>query len=699
MNTTRAAIGLGLLAFLGGLAVAAGVVPLGMDRLAIGGVGLLVLLAALLVLRRRRSGRHLRSTPSPERRVPVPVPALRPRAVLEEFEPVTDRYDVLGRHVQRGLGALAVAVFTRIDGDSTDAALDRLEDGTWTNDPHAAAFLSPTLEEPERDLRARLSAIVGESRFTTSVRRVVAAIDAVAEPGRQDAGPTDSRPACDFFDGSRRFESWTDAGGFTSPRGSSRSRGRRGSDDGEAGAIRTTEDDAELADGEVTPTGGVWGTDYWTGVGFVALVAIGVGAAANSPPVFLAGVVGIGFAGVARTFDPPKPDLEVERTIHEDELEPGDQVAVTLRVTNRSGRFLPDVRLIDGVPPGLAVVEGASRLGTALRPEETVTLEYTVSVERGSHAFDPVLVFVRDLTRSRQREYLIGAETTITCDPRLHPLPDRVPLRAVTTPYPGRLESGEPGSGTAFHSVRNYRPSDPRSRIDWKRRAKTGELATLEFHEERPARVLLLVDARRAAYCAPDPDGRHAVDRSVEAAGRLVATLLERGNAAGLAAVGSPERDGEQAEPCWLAPATGRDHEQRLHEALARHPQLSTEPPPLEARWQYQLRTIRRRLDAQSQVVLCSPLVDADSVAIARQLESHGHLVTVLSPDPTTDGTTSEVVARLLRRLRIVDLRRAGVPVVDWPTDEGLEAVLANAGARKRASGTATGPASGGESR
>ncbi|ARS88846.1 DUF58 domain-containing protein [Natrarchaeobaculum aegyptiacum] len=699
MNATRAAIGLGLLAFLAGLAVAAGTVPLAMDRLAIGGVGLAVLLAALMTLRRRRTGRHLRSTPSPERRSPVPVPAVQPRAVLEEFEPVTDRYDVLGRHVQRGLAALAIAVFTRIDGDSTDAALDRIEDGSWTDDPVAAAFLSPTLEAPDRNLRAKLSSIVGESQFITSVRRVVAAIDAVADRDRRVDGDG-SLPACDFFDGSRRFEPWTDTGGLGSARGSSRSRGRRGSDDSHHEPIRTTEDDAELAAGEVVSTGGVRGTDYWTGVGFVALFAVGVGAAASSPPVFLAGVVGIGFAGFARTFEPPKPDLEIERTVHEDELEPGDEVEVTLRVTNRSGRFLPDVRLIDGVPPGLAVVEGASRLGTALRPEETVTLEYTVAVERGSHEFDPTLVLVRDFARSRQREYLVGAETTVHCEPRLRPLPRRVPLRAVTTPYPGRLESVEPGSGTAFHSVRNYRPSDPRSRIDWKRRAKTGELATLEFHEERPARVLLLVDARRTAYCAPDPDGRHAVDRSVEAAGRFAATLLERGNAAGLAAIGPLERDGEQAEPCWLAPATGRDHEQRLREALARHPQLSTEPPALGTRWRYQLLAIRRRLDAQTQVVLCSPLVDARAAAIARQLESHGHLVTVVSPDPTTDGTTSEVAAGLLRRLRIVDLRRAGVPVVDWSDEQGLEEVLASTGARQRTtSGAAIGSTSGGGSR
>ncbi|MFC7196381.1 DUF58 domain-containing protein [Halosimplex aquaticum] len=71
------------------------------------------------------------------------------------------------------------------------------------------------------------------------------------------------------------------------------------------------------------------------------------------------------------------------------------------------------------------------------------------------------------------------------------------------------------------------------NRIDWKRQARTGELATIDFRLERAASLVFLFDARDASYVAPEPGEHHAVDRSVEAAVEAFGALSDQGNMVG----------------------------------------------------------------------------------------------------------------------------------------------------------------------
>ncbi len=651
MSASRRSLALlaGVLAFAGAVAVLAGVVAVGMVQGTIPLVGILAVFAAVSAMFRRRTAVDRTETPDPERRRHVPVPGDDLLETVDQFRSSEFGFTPTTRRITAGLRSAAAAVLTRFEGLSADEARERIEDGTWTDDPHAAAFLSPTLEEPGRPLRERIAATLGRtSTFRTGVRRTAAAVASIGYGDRD--GSTGTVPR---YDAER-----------------------------ESVTTRTTSDDVT---GTATRTSR--STGYWTGIGTVALLAIGLGALAESSAVVLAGVVGVGYAGFARTSEPPVPEIDLERTTDDDSPEPGDEVAVTVTITNEGGTLLPDLRFVDGVPSGLSVTDGSARLGTALRPGESVTLEYTVTARRGRHTFDPALVLTRDLSRATERETLVAEETTLVSEPISRPTATPVPLRAAAATFAGRLSTADGGSGTEFHSVREYRKTDPLNRVDWNRHARTGDLATLEFHEERAARVLVLVDAREAAYLAPEPDAAHAVDRSVEAAGRIAASLLEDGDAVGLAALGPTSRpDGSDAdEPCWLAPSSDRHHRTRLRESLAAHPQFSTLPPERRAQWLGQLRAIRRRLSAETQVVLLTPLCDQGSADVARRLDARGHAVTVVSPDPTTDRTTSQQLARVGRRIRRFDLQRAGVPVVDWRAEETIDEAFArtNAGGRR----------------
>lgn len=207
------------------------------------------------------------------------------------------------------------------------------------------------------------------------------------------------------------------------------------------------------------------------------------------------------------------------------------------------------------------------------------------------------------------------------------------------------------------------------SRIDWNRRARTGELTTVEFREERAATVVIVIDAREMAYLSPNPYTQHAVDRAVDAARQLFTTVSDSGNQVGITALSS--------EPCWLAPGSGVDHRVEARELLATHPALtpaSTDRRSAMVRWQKQLR---KRLSPGTQVIFLTPLCDEYSGRFARRLDEYGYPVTVISPDPTADRTTSHRLSRVARTLRISALRSHDIPVIDWPWDDTVDVALA----------------------
>jgi uncharacterized protein (DUF58 family) len=416
-------------------------------------------------------------------------------------------------------------------------------------------------------------------------------------------------------------------------------------------------------------------TNRWYGVNALSLAAGALGVLLGRPGLLLVAVVGVAYGAFALAARPPDVHVELSRELERNAAAPDEPVRVTLTVRNAGDSLLPDLRVVDGVPDALDVVEGSPRTATALRPGKAASFSYAVRAARGDHEFDPVTVLARGFSGAREREVAVHArgDGRLACTPRLD-VGDPLPLRALTTGYTGRVVTDTGGPGTEFHAVREYRRGDPLSRIDWKRAARTGEYATLEFRRERAATVVLLVDTRETAYLAPDDEAPSAVERSVTAAGELFTSLLSTGDRVGLGAFGPGGY--------WLAPGAGSEHRSRARQALATDEAFAPTPreepffPGLE------LRRLRRRLPVDAQVVLFSPLCDDYVVRAARRLDAHGHLVTVVSPDPTADGTAGETLARIDRQLRCSRLREAGLRVVDWRPGEHLGAAVAVAQSR-----------------
>ncbi|MEF8887860.1 MAG: DUF58 domain-containing protein [Haloarculaceae archaeon] len=688
MNRRLLALVAGLLALALGVAVAVspGLLGLDFDRALVTALGVVTLaLAVRQVTRRRGVDFDEAVTPDPEYRVPTPPPG-------EDLRDSLGGFFTAGRlpynQAVRGLRAAAVEVLVQYEGLSEAEAERRVDAGTWTDDGYAAAYLGgeDAPDPPSPGLLRRV--VAGGVPKHRKVRHAVSAIAdrAGLEPrpdGDADAfpqEPPETFSASAFSVTSERPARTADGGSAAERDGNDTGREPEG-DPGTAAVVRAARP-----------------TNRWRGIGAVALVGIGAGVLTAEPAALLAGAAGIGFAAYARAAplapglsagagDDPTPSdgsaeegtgddgLVIDRSLDPAEPDPGETVVVTVTVTNEHDRPVPDLRVVDSVPEALRVTGGSPRHGTALRAGEAATFEYEMRAGRGTHTFGPAAVIAKDLPGSVEETRLVGPETTVTCRPTLRATTEPVPLRQQAARFAGRVETDTAGAGLEFYATREYRPGDALSRVDWNRRARTGELSTVEFRSEQAATVMVVVDARDPSYAAPEPETLHALDRGVEAAGRLYGSLTATGNQVGIAAFPSAT--------CWLAPGTGEEHERRVREMLATHPDLSPVPRGDAMTVAAGRSRLRRRLSAGTQVVFVSPLCDRRGADLARWLDEYGYPVTVLSPDPTADRTAGHRLARVARGLRLRELRGRGIPVVDWAAGEPVDVALARSNRRE----------------
>lgn len=521
------------------------------------------------------------------------------------------------------LRELAVAVLTRTTGCSPEAAAARLSTGDWTDDDEAAACFAAD-SPPPLTWRGRLSVPLGGTPpVATRARHAVAELAELAVGERPDPVEEATVPAPEA-------DYWPT---------------------GELPVTRSTGRTRQVV--------------------IAVLLASGVGVFAASPGMVLVATLGVALAGVARVTS-PTVSLMVTRRVEERVADPGDEVRVTVTVRNDGDRTLTDLRLLDGVPAGLSVVEDSPRTSTALRPGKTDSFSYTVEAVPGTHRFEPAIAVASDFVGATERVETVTATdgpTKLACG--FGATPEAVdPPREQTTIQSGRVDTDASGAGVEFETVREYRPGDPPARIDWRRRAKTGDLSTVDFREPHRPRTVVLVDARRQSYVADGADGVPAPRHAARAATRVADGLLAEGLPVGLATVGTD---------CWIPPRGGSEQRQRLRRALAAGTAVPWVPPPETPDPAEAAAALTARLSAGTQVVVVSPLADDGSVALCRRLEAGGHAVTVLSPDCTDPSTATGAYGACQRWRRCSTLRGQDVVVHDWHPESPVPEVMARA--------------------
>jgi len=655
----RVIMGTGLVCVLAGFAivVANPSLPFGVELVFAAAIAAVV--AAALIARSRLQGEITETRmPNPERPSNNPRPGDEVDRMLHEMTVMRQGITENREHLEERMDRLGVAIVQDREDCPTDEAREILQSGSWTDDPDAAAFFQG--ETTAADDAGFTDAMMGGSQEVEDFEEQFrAAVEALLEYGEVDVDA---------------IETSDDSGGFLSGLFG----GSGGDEDDAVEANWNTSDSSVDSYDTDEPFEDVslHRTNRWLGVTAFGLLALGVGVFMFSPGLMMAGTVGIAYTIYGRvTAVPPTNGLTVERTLSDEDVQPGEEVEVTVTVRNESGSMLPDLRMVDTVPDSFIVTEGCPRLHTALRDGASATFQYSVRVERGEHQW-PLLVVARDFSGGAERTSLITPETTLTCTPSLK-VTNKVPVRAQTTMYSGDINTRQGGSGLEFHSVRDYQSGDPMNRINWKKVAQTGELATIDFRQEKAATVTILFDTRQSAYVSARPGEPHAVDHSVHAASDVFGALYDQGNLVGVAAF--------DTVPCWFSAGAGSEHREKARMLFAQHPALSPMPPnrqDIKGQYIDPMTHVLRRIQSNSQIFLFTPLADDYAMEVASQLDSQGHLVTVLSPNVTTDQTVGQRLTRAERVARLRYLRQRGIRVIDWDTDVPLRLSIDRAQAR-----------------
>lgn len=400
----------------------------------------------------------------------------------------------------------------------------------------------------------------------------------------------------------------------------------------------------------------------------VALVAVGIGIVTGNTPIFLSSVIGLSYAAYGYAIRPPDSDLDlsVSRVVAPESPTPGEAMTVALTVTNEAVEPVSDLRIVDEPPAGLEV-DGTPKAAAVLQPGETATVEYTVRARRGTYRFGAVTLSVRNVSGGAEWRQRVDLETEFECDDAL----ERVPLAGQTIQHTGRVETDVGGNGLEFHSIRSYHPTDPMSRVDWKRLARTGELTTVEFREERAASVVVLVDVRGENAVVRDDHELDGIGLAKHAAGWIVGALLDENNRVGVALYGG--------RGDYLLPRTGRDQAARARRLLAGEWHESFGRSRWLSRTRRHVDRFCKHLDDDKQIVFVSPVLDEEPIESVRRFRAYGHAVTVVCPSVAHAETIGGRLERIEHRHRLRELRGQDVRVIEWEPDESLHVAVERA--------------------
>lgn len=603
----------------------------------------------------------------------MPVPELPPNYQI----PGNDIDDIIADVIERGHGAIeyrqrieqrlretAIGAIQQRDDCLEPEAVEKLESGEWTDNPTAARFFGAETAQASDD--GSLLDTLGNSRSANFVDIVETTVDEIVA-----LAALEDREAIDLDE-----QADEEAGGLID-----RLRNRFDGDanDGDVRKAAWNVDASSYDTFDVDP--GIHlletkNTGHWYGISGFGLISIGVGSALPHAGLLVAGAVAIGYAAYARAMSAPSlTNLEIERKFSDSNPNPDETVSVSVTVENTGDQIVPDLRLVDVVPDPVEVLQGSPRIGTALRPGSSATFTYQIEAHRGEFSW-PAAVAAADSSGQYEEVGLLGTESELFCAPDLRTITE-TPVRSQTSQLAGDVNTTVGGVGLEFFAQREYQMGDAMKRVNWKHLAKTGELATIEFREERSAKITLLFDARDSAYQSQQLGAPHALDRSIGAASEIFPSLYDDGNLIGIAAF--------DTVPCWLAPSSGTQHVERARMLFATHPAVSPIPPDrlgLSKTYIDPLNHVRRQLPINSQIFMFSPLNDDYVEEVARRLDSAGHLVTIISPDNTATRTVGQQIAWVERSLRIRELRERGIRVVDWEADDSIMLALTKSSQR-----------------
>ncbi len=391
---------------------------------------------------------------------------------------------------------------------------------------------------------------------------------------------------------------------------------------------------------------------------YFALFLLLVGILARQGVFMAVGSLVIISGGLARLWS--RLSLErvgYERTFNETRAFVGETIEVNLRVVNRKLLPVPWVEVNDEFPQGLPL-EGVllspaldSNFGylintTSMLWYERVGWRYRLQCRaRGYYQVGPAHLRSGDVfglfVRERQDshvDHLVVYPRVVSLD-RLG-LPDRRPF--------GETKGGERifEDPSRFLGLRDYRPSDPLKRIDWKATARRQALQVRVFDPTVATHVMVLLNI--STFEAPlqgyDPT---LLERAVTVAASVAKYAFDERCAVGLLAnAGLPGSD----QPLRILP--GRDPAQLTHILEA----LAMVMPAAELPIEKLLDREGHRLPFGCTFPMVTAIINPPLLAALTKLREAGHAVTLLSVaendvEPQVEGITIYKVGQFMSTL------------------------------------------------
>ena len=372
---------------------------------------------------------------------------------------------------------------------------------------------------------------------------------------------------------------------------------------------------------------------------------------------------------------PPRMAL-VQHTVSAARVVEGDRVRVTVTVT--AAGTVPLVELFEPLPPTTQVLEGSNHAVFTLANDDRLEWTYEIAcTRRGALRLGTVHARSWDRPGLQTTEVVARDLKVVRVWPLILPV-RRVPRPRRTQTSAGNYVAATVGDGLEPGDIRPFVPGDSVRRVNWRASRRWSRLYVTQYHQERNADVVLMLDSLAEVGAAPTT----TLDVAIRAAASLAAAYLARKDRVGFIEYGGVFHS--------VRPGSGHRQYTRLVDAM-----LS-----VSVMFSYVTRDIglvpRRVLPPQALVIAITSLLDRRFEGVLIDLAARGFDVVVLgvSPIPLVRGTspaspTRELASRLWtleRRVRDDALRRRQLTVVEWDPSQPLDVALDGVGRHRRQS-------------
>jgi uncharacterized repeat protein (TIGR01451 family) len=324
----------------------------------------------------------------------------------------------------------------------------------------------------------------------------------------------------------------------------------------------------------------------WSALGLVAAALAGIGL--GQPLLTLAAVLGLLVGAAERLWTRHcLTGVEFERRLDATRAAWGDDVTLTVRVTNRKLLPLTWLQLDDRISSRLTVERATITQGPrpsmasmtsllAMLPYEQVVRRYRVRCrQRGLFEFGPMRLTSGDLLARTSRWVRSDAVDRLLVYPKLMELvvPPPRSRRMVGRTAADRIIVTDPSRTVG---VRRYQAGDPLRHVEWRASARSQELLVRVFEPTTDLSLALFID-----FAVPGFGARNLYPDELEFAISLTASLagwaLDRRCRVGLVGNGASPGGGGVRIPI----GDGPDQLRRVLEALAMATPFAWQRPPI----------------------------------------------------------------------------------------------------------------------